>query len=198
VRRRVQIQADDVGRLLLEVRIVRGHLALDAMGLQTVLAPHARSHHVADIQMSGELACGPMRRATRCVARALQNPRFQLRGEYAIHLPDMPAVESRDVSAVKQNSPGGGRMAFTYTRARNTGAASSVGAFGPLPTEGLAYVFGLLHNRVARRLPLRHYKTCVVRHRGGPVQGTHGVVDAHLPAGLRAPTSLPSYDYCCG
>ena len=33
MRRRVQIQANDVGRLLLKVRIVRGHVALDPMGL---------------------------------------------------------------------------------------------------------------------------------------------------------------------
>jgi hypothetical protein len=42
VRRRVQIQANNVSRLLLKVRIVRGHVTLDPMRLQTVLAPHAR------------------------------------------------------------------------------------------------------------------------------------------------------------
>lgn len=39
VSRRIQVQPDDVGSLLLEVRVVRGHIALDAMGLEPMLAP---------------------------------------------------------------------------------------------------------------------------------------------------------------
>src|SRR6266699_1124816 len=94
--RRVQVQANDVRRLLLKVRIVRGHVALDALGLESMLAPHPRHHHVADIQMRRELARRPMGRTARRVARALQNPRFQLRGEYRGHLADVAAVEPGD------------------------------------------------------------------------------------------------------
>jgi hypothetical protein len=50
VRRRVQIKANHVGRLGFEVRIVRGHVALKPMGLQTVFSPDARDHHVRDSQ----------------------------------------------------------------------------------------------------------------------------------------------------
>src|SRR5882762_6739691 len=94
--RRVQVQANDVRRLLLKVRIVRGHVALDALGLESMLAPHPRHHHMADIQMGRELARGPMGRAARPVARALQNPRFQLRGEYRGNLAEVAAVEPGD------------------------------------------------------------------------------------------------------
>jgi hypothetical protein len=41
MRRRVQLQADDVRRLGLKVWIIRGHIALNPMRLQAVLAPHA-------------------------------------------------------------------------------------------------------------------------------------------------------------
>ncbi len=64
VRRRVQIQPNNVGRLLLEIRIVRGHVAFHAMRLQSVLTPHPRHHHVADIQTCTEFARAPMRYST--------------------------------------------------------------------------------------------------------------------------------------
>ena len=114
VRRRVQIQTDDVGRLLLKVRIVRGHVALDAMGLESVLAPHSCHHHVADIQTSGELARGPVRRGAGCMARGLQNPRFQLRGEYRGDLADMPAVESGDALLGESLAPAGHKASAAF------------------------------------------------------------------------------------
>jgi hypothetical protein len=57
----------------------RSHVALDPLRLEAVLAPYARHHHVADIQMFGKVARRPVRRVSRCVTRGLQNPRFQLR-----------------------------------------------------------------------------------------------------------------------
>ena len=107
VRRWVQIQTNDIGRLLLEVRVVRGHVALDPMGLEPVLAPHARHHHVADLQMGGELARGPVRRGTRCMARTLQNPRLQRRREHTRHLAYVPAVESGDPLLSEALAPAG-------------------------------------------------------------------------------------------
>ena len=50
VRGRVKVQADHVGRLGLELRIVRDHVPLQPMRLHTVLAPdalHGREGHVA-------------------------------------------------------------------------------------------------------------------------------------------------------
>src|SRR5258705_6785760 len=58
----VEIQSDDISGFFLELRIVRGHVALDPMGSQAMLAPHARDHHVTDTKMCPELACAPVRR----------------------------------------------------------------------------------------------------------------------------------------
>ena len=76
VRRRVQIQPNDVGRLLLKVRIVRGHVALDPMRLESVLAPHTRHHHVADVQM-GRRACASSSESS-CSARGACSPESAL------------------------------------------------------------------------------------------------------------------------
>jgi len=97
VRRRIQIQPDDVGGRLLDVRIVRGPVSLDPMQLQPVLAPHARHHHVADLQTSGQFVRTPMSRAVRGrPSRRVQNARFQLRSEHRGDLPEIPAVQSCD------------------------------------------------------------------------------------------------------
>jgi hypothetical protein len=66
------------------------------MGLQAMLAPHARHHHVADSKPSGKLARRPMGRANGRVARALENPRFQLRRQHRCDLAYLSAVKTRD------------------------------------------------------------------------------------------------------
>jgi hypothetical protein len=94
MRRRVQIQPDDVGRVGLKVRIVRRHVALDPMRFESVLAPDSSHHHVADGQVSAEFACAPVRRPiARRTARRLQDPRFEFRREHRGHLAQMPAIE---------------------------------------------------------------------------------------------------------
>src|SRR6266446_4809597 len=60
MRWRVQVQPNNVGGLLLKMRIVRGHVALDAMRLESVLMPHPCHHHVADVQMRSEFARAPV------------------------------------------------------------------------------------------------------------------------------------------
>ena len=89
------------------------------MGLEAVLAPHARHHHVADIQMSGELARGPVRRGTGCMARTVQNPRFQLWGEHRGDLADMPAVESGDALLGESLAPAGHKAAAAVDALRS-------------------------------------------------------------------------------
>ena len=112
MRRRIQIQPDNIGRLGLKVRIVRGHVALDPMRLQSVLAPDSRHHHVADVQVSAELARAPVRRAiARRTARRLQDPRFELRREYRGDLAQVPAVEPRDPLLDESLVPAGDKAA---------------------------------------------------------------------------------------
>ena len=61
VGRRLQIEADNVGRLGLEGRIVAGHVMTPSGRLQTGLGPDASNPHVTNAQLSGELARTPMR-----------------------------------------------------------------------------------------------------------------------------------------
>lgn len=70
VRGWVQVQPDDICRLLLEVRIVRGHVALETAGLKSVLAPHLSDHHVIDAKMLSEATRAPAlcRPSDRCVS----------------------------------------------------------------------------------------------------------------------------------
>src|SRR5215469_376935 len=105
MRRRVQIQPNNVGRLLLKIRIIRGHVAFYAVRLKAVLTPHPCHHHVADLQMRSEFARAPVGYSRRCVSRRLQNPRFQFRCQHGSDLPQMAAVESRDALLVKSSAP---------------------------------------------------------------------------------------------
>ena len=64
VLRRMQRQADHIGRLGLEVRIVGGQVPFQPMGPQGVLGPDARHRHVGEApQRRRQLARGPRRRS---------------------------------------------------------------------------------------------------------------------------------------
>lgn len=73
--RRVQVQADNVSGLGLELRIVGSQIALKPMRLELVLGPDARHRHVRDgtAEFGGELARRPVRRAVSGLA--LGSPR---------------------------------------------------------------------------------------------------------------------------
>ena len=60
VTRRLEVEADDVCGLALEVGVVGGHVALEAMRLDVGLAPNAVHEILADAEMLGEFAAGPM------------------------------------------------------------------------------------------------------------------------------------------
>jgi len=81
VRGRVQVQADHVGGLGLEVRIVRDHVPLEPVRSYAVLAPdalHRGKRHVA--QLRGELAAAPVGRSVgrSALERVVQYPRLEL------------------------------------------------------------------------------------------------------------------------
>jgi len=63
--RRVHIQSNDIGRLALEFGIVRGHLAVAPLRLQSVLCPDPRYHHVRDRQHRTQLGAVPLARLGR-------------------------------------------------------------------------------------------------------------------------------------
>lgn len=80
----MQVEDDDVGGLLLKVRIIRSHVALETLRLEAVLAPHSRDDHVRDPESLGELTGAPVRRGRRlALNRPLENACLELRGERA-------------------------------------------------------------------------------------------------------------------
>ena len=93
---RVQIQADDLGRLGLEVRIVRGHVAFEPMRSQRVLAPDARHHHVRDLELCRQLSRAPVSRPVERLAldAPLQDARLQRRRQGRGQLPGVPAEQA--------------------------------------------------------------------------------------------------------
>jgi hypothetical protein len=81
MRGRVQIQADHIRRLGLEVRVVGDQVAIQPMRLQTVLAPDALNGRERDVaQLGRQLAAAPMRGAIRrfVLDRLVQHSRLQL------------------------------------------------------------------------------------------------------------------------
>jgi hypothetical protein len=81
--RRFDVQPNNIGRLELKVRVVGGHVALEAMRLESGPPPHPRHHHVADTQMAGQFAAAPVGRTIRRrSAGPLQNPGLQRRSAF--------------------------------------------------------------------------------------------------------------------
>ena len=95
MRRRVQIQSNDVGGLLLKVRVISRHVAIEPLRLEAVLGPHPRHHHMTDLELRSQPAraplSGPVGRGT--LARPLQNARLQRRSQRAGLLPSVSAEQ---------------------------------------------------------------------------------------------------------
>jgi hypothetical protein len=80
VPRRIQVEANDIGGLRLEVWIGRRHVPSKPVRLQARSGPDARHHHVTDPHHPGQFAGAPMGGPIgRDLTRAGQNPRFHLR-----------------------------------------------------------------------------------------------------------------------
>lgn len=95
MRRRVQVQADDIGGLGFEVRIVRGHIAEKPMGLQTMLGPNAGDPHVGEAERGGKSARAPVGRAVAGrFPRPGEDPGFEWGGVIGRRASAMPGVES--------------------------------------------------------------------------------------------------------
>jgi hypothetical protein len=78
--RRIHIETDDVSSLLLESRIIRGHVAIQPVRLQACLRPHTLHGRLAQPQRLRHLAAGPMRRSIRRLLLCLAcDPRLHRR-----------------------------------------------------------------------------------------------------------------------
>ena len=79
--RRVQIEADNVGGLLLEVGILAEHVTAQPVRLKAMPSPHPRNGHVIGAKHSGQPATAPVGGSVlRATTGPLQDARFQLCG----------------------------------------------------------------------------------------------------------------------
>ena len=107
VLRRMQIKADDLRRFALKIRIIRGHVALEPVGPQGVLAPDPCHHHVRDPQLLGKLAGTPVRRSVGWLAldAPLQDASFNGGGESRGQLAGVPAEQPRQTLSQEALTP---------------------------------------------------------------------------------------------
>ena len=106
VTRRVKVEADDVGRLRLEVRVVRGHVAGQPMRSQVCFAPDALHHVLAHAQVGGQAAAGPVRRPVRRrAARGGQHPGTHTGGQLPRRPPGIVARQAIHAALEKPPAP---------------------------------------------------------------------------------------------
>lgn len=110
----VQIEADDVSGLALEVRVGGSHIALQPMGLDPMLRPDSRHPHMADPELGRQLAGAPVRRAVgRRPPCGLQDAGFHLRSVPQGSLPAMTTIQPGQPLSGKPLAPGRHKAAAT-------------------------------------------------------------------------------------
>ena len=95
VLRRIDVESDHIGGLALEVRVIRGHVALQPMRLKPGAPPDSRDHHVIDPQGPRQLAAAPVSGAI--IGRTPgpgQNAGFQPRGALGRRPPAMAGEQA--------------------------------------------------------------------------------------------------------
>jgi hypothetical protein len=106
VSRRVQIQADNVGRLLFEVGIIAQHVPAQSVRLEAVAGPHPRNGHVIGSQHRGQPAAAPVGGSVlRGTAGPFQNACLQLGGIRAHFTTLMTSHQSGQTAGQKTLSP---------------------------------------------------------------------------------------------
>jgi hypothetical protein len=80
VLRRLQVQPEHIGRLLVEVGVIRGHIRFEPMRLQARAAPDAEDQHVTDPERAFANLRAPMRAASGGRCRVLAKTRASIAG----------------------------------------------------------------------------------------------------------------------
>ena len=161
VGRRLEIEADNVGRLGLEGRIVAGHVMTPPGRLQTGLGPDASNPHVTDAQLAGELARTPMRGTVGglVMQAPINDPGFQSFGACSHRLAQMASPKTGDAFLQKAVPPeldgiDATRLAATNCRqsspARQTQDDANSSHIIGSPTLAAAYAFQLTSFRRAQ------------------------------------------------
>ncbi len=92
----IHVQADDLSRLLLEVRVVGRHVPMEPMRPQTVLAPQPRDRHLGNAELRCQAAPAPVGAVTALRALPLRSSRFRARptcGTFSLGSPPPTARE---------------------------------------------------------------------------------------------------------
>ena len=107
--RRVQVQADHVGSLGLEVRIVGRQIAFQAVRFDRMLGPDARDRHVRDrsAQLGGKLSRRPVCRAVGglSLGRPRQHARLDTIGHLVRLAPGVACKQARQAVGRKPLAP---------------------------------------------------------------------------------------------
>ena len=157
VLRRIQIQADDVGRLRLEVRIIRRHVSLHPVRLDPGPRPRPGHKHVVDPHRRGQASRAPVRRPIRrLLPGLLEDLRLKLRRQDAGFRADMPRIQAgqplrlepllppADITRVTAQGCLNRRVALTACQKKNQ--SSPPGVFGSQPSRAAsALKFFALH-----------------------------------------------------
>lgn len=152
--RGIQVEPDHVGRLRLEVRVCRAHVAFQAVWLQTRVAPGAGHDGVLHAELASQRARGPVRRAVRRRAPCpRQDARLQRGGQHGPLRARMPRTESGQTLRLEAPLPEGDRprTAARGRRDARVGLPSRELQNHPRPTCGI----GASPTRSLPRLQLR-------------------------------------------
>ena len=101
-----QVETDDVGRLGLEVGVVRCHVTLDSVRLEARSFPNLRHGDVADAELLGQFPRRPMRRTIRRrLSRSVEHASFQLGRHHPGLATHVPGVQSTQAVLLKAGLP---------------------------------------------------------------------------------------------
>src|SRR5580765_6457150 len=104
--RRLQIEANDVGRLGLEVRIIADHVMAQTVRLQPVASPDPGHHHMGGPEFDGQAPTAPVSAAVlRTAAGPFQNTCFQLGRVRRRDAPFMPGCQSAESLVPESSGP---------------------------------------------------------------------------------------------
>src|SRR5438128_9654380 len=106
VLRRIQVEADDVSGLGLEIGVIRSHVALYPVGFQSGVGPRSVDPHVWNAKMLREFARCPMGRPVgRLASSGLQDPSLAARREHRPPAAAMPREKARESRFLEPAAP---------------------------------------------------------------------------------------------
>ena len=107
VDRRLQVEAQHRGGLVLKLRIIARHVVTAPVRLQPGFAPDARHPHVVNVQGCPQFTTTPLRRAIRRLAmqRPIDNSGSELLGSSLGHATAMPTPQARQALCLETPAP---------------------------------------------------------------------------------------------